>query len=116
MRNHFRKFLGKNFLNFSCVQPSSFIKASSLITCGSIISYNLIDNNNCLADNSLFSSSKVFSWGFNRYGQLGVGSEENESLPKNIEGLSNIKYISCGSEQSGNFFFHVLYNFFQHNI
>ena len=65
---------------------------------GGIISCNIYCND-ILADN-YFGSSKVFSWGFNRYGQLGIGSENNEEIPRYIEGLSGVKYISCGSEQT----------------
>jgi len=42
----------------------------------------------------------VYSWGFNRYGQLGVGSESNMLLPTAIPDLSNITMVSCGSEQT----------------
>lgn len=47
-----------------------------------------------------YAPGKVYSWGFNRYGQLGVGSENNENLPTEIDGLQNVVFVSCGAEQT----------------
>ena len=59
--------------------------------------YSFDGSNHCLAADI---SGKVYSWGFNRYGQLGVGSESNENLPTEIDGLKDVVFISCGAEQS----------------
>ena len=57
------------------------------------------NKNHCLAASI---AGKVYSWGFNRYGQLGVGSENNANLPTEVDGLDDmgVVFISCGSEQT----------------
>jgi alpha-tubulin suppressor-like RCC1 family protein len=59
------------------------------ISCGSMHSMALSENRN------------VFSWGYNKYGQLGIGSIDNSYRPKMIHlNNSSIIKISCGQKQS----------------
>lgn len=49
---------------------------------------------------ALDSDGNVWSWGFNKYGQLGHGDGENKALPEKIDSLSNIVRISAGNNYS----------------
>jgi hypothetical protein len=49
---------------------------------------------------ALDSDGNVWSWGFNKYGQLGHGDAENKALPEKIDSLSNIVRISAGNNYS----------------
>jgi len=73
-------------------------KTTALLSCGLLLGYT-VHQSLALAD-SPCQHGTVYSWGFNRYGQLGVGSESNALLPTAIPNLSNIIQISCGSEQT----------------
>jgi hypothetical protein len=46
----------------------------------------------------LTEAGEVYSWGQGKLGALGHGSENDEKLPKKIEGLKDIVKIECGSE------------------
>jgi len=80
-------------------------KTTALISCGVLFGWSvenyssssMFGSTHCLAE---YLAGKVYTWGFNRYGQLGVGSENDEGLPIELEALDNIVYISCGAEQS----------------
>merc|ERR1740123_374997 len=73
-------------------------KTSALISCGLVAGYTIQCNDTTNLHMCLASpiTGTVYSWGFNRYGQLGVGSENNENLPTKIDGLHNIVFVSCG--------------------
>eukprot|EP01084_Bolivina_argentea_P179286 309818_1 len=79
-------------------------QTSAFISCGLILGWSIENyfelccNWSCIA--SELSAGKVYAWGFNRYGQLGVGSENNENLPTAIDGLHDIIFVSCGAEQT----------------
>ncbi|CAM9181888.1 unnamed protein product [Choristocarpus tenellus] len=57
---------------------------------------------------ALTLSGRVFSWGFNRYGQCGVGSKENtisEPLPTKLDrisedGMGTVTHVVCGRHHS----------------
>ncbi|XP_039277120.1 probable E3 ubiquitin-protein ligase HERC4 isoform X2 [Nilaparvata lugens] len=56
-------------------------------------------------DNHSFALSKsgaVFGWGKNCFGQLGLNSDQNQSVPTNLKTLRSIrvKYIACGEDFS----------------
>jgi alpha-tubulin suppressor-like RCC1 family protein len=47
--------------------------------------------------------SQIYTWGFNQYGQLGLGDEENAGTPTMIDSLPDtleISDISCGIDQT----------------
>src|SRR5690349_17347399 len=54
----------------------------------------------CGRDHSLLLSEDglIYSFGFNQFGQLGLGNFDNQSTPQLIRSLENIriKNISCG--------------------
>lgn len=58
---------------------------------------------------------EVYSFGLNVQGQLGIGTEENESSPKVVEGLKGklITQVSCGFHHSGTIKTLVEIHFFQ---
>jgi alpha-tubulin suppressor-like RCC1 family protein len=58
------------------------------ISCGSLHSMALTEN------------GFVFAWGFNNYGQLGVGNTLNMSKPKLIEMNLSFKKVCCGQKHS----------------
>jgi alpha-tubulin suppressor-like RCC1 family protein len=43
---------------------------------------------------------KVWVFGYNRFGQLGLGDKRNRNTPVMIPNLENIVYVSCGSSHS----------------
>ena len=46
---------------------------------------------------SILESGEVYSWGWNSYGQLGLGNNNNQSEPQLISSLNNKAIrISCG--------------------
>lgn len=49
---------------------------------------------------ALDSDGNVWTWGFNKYGQLGHGDTENNALPEKVDSLSNIVRISAGNNYS----------------
>jgi alpha-tubulin suppressor-like RCC1 family protein len=49
----------------------------------------------CLHSMALTENGQVFNWGDNRFGQLGVGNNENSNTPKLIRIETPIKKISC---------------------
>eukprot|EP01083_Nonionella_stella_P095542 268247_1 len=46
------------------------------------------------------SCGRVYSWGWAKYGQLGLGTRTNQRYPVEIDGFSNIKQVSCGDRHS----------------
>ena len=51
----------------------------------------------------LTNSGEVYSWGWNNWGQIGIGSDENVvSVPQQLNGFNGekVKAISCGSYHS----------------
>ena len=50
----------------------------------------------------LTSSGECYAWGNNKYGQLGIGSDESQDTPQKIEEFSDktIVQISCGAYHS----------------
>ena len=53
--------------------------------------------NHCLV---LKKDGTVWSWGWNKYGQLGDGKTENRSRPAQIPGLTGVKAVACGANHS----------------
>eukprot|EP01124_Arcella_intermedia_P025572 TRINITY_DN4597_c0_g1_i1.p1 TRINITY_DN4597_c0_g1~~TRINITY_DN4597_c0_g1_i1.p1 ORF type:complete len:514 (-),score=118.61 TRINITY_DN4597_c0_g1_i1:43-1584(-) len=50
---------------------------------------------------ALCSDGSLYSWGWNAYGQLGIGNTQNQSLPKKVIGISErIREIRCGYSHS----------------
>jgi hypothetical protein len=49
---------------------------------------------------ALVETGRVYAWGFNQFGQLGNGNNENRNIPQliNENSLSNVKQISCGQK------------------
>jgi alpha-tubulin suppressor-like RCC1 family protein len=47
-------------------------------------------------------NGKIFSWGYNEYGQLGIGNLENQNTPQELILSKNMKIskIFCGSYQT----------------
>ena len=45
-------------------------------------------------------AGRVWSWGFNRDGQLGDGTTANRSTPVRVEGLSGVVDVSSGRQHS----------------
>ncbi len=48
----------------------------------------------------LNEKGKVFTWGDNTYGQLGLGSLDNEEAPTEISGLTDVVAVSAGAYHS----------------
>ena len=69
-----------------------------------------MNNNNFFHKKDNF---KVYSWGYNKYGQLGLGHNKNEIIPININELNNekIKRIFVGDYHNfclnGNFIYFI---------
>ena len=51
---------------------------------------------NCVI--ALDNNGNVWSWGYNRYGQLGLEDIESQAYAVKISSISNIKEISCGKD------------------
>ena len=49
---------------------------------------------------ALRSDGSVWAWGFNRYGQLGDGTNSDRSTPTRVVGLSNIVAVAAGERHS----------------
>eukprot|EP01084_Bolivina_argentea_P081969 148433_1 len=85
----------------SLFKLNRFGKTTTFISSGLLLGWTVQsyynNTNHCLASDI---TGKVYSWGFNRYGQLGVGSENNENLPTEVAGLHDIVFVSCGAEQT----------------
>jgi alpha-tubulin suppressor-like RCC1 family protein len=46
---------------------------------------------------ALTNYGEVYAWGFNLYGQIGIGSEKVQLIPKNVSGFNEkVVMISCG--------------------
>merc|ERR1711879_297586 len=41
---------------------------------------------------------EVYSFGYNSYGELGLGNNEDYNSPQLIKSLKNVEFIECGSE------------------
>ena len=42
----------------------------------------------------------VFTWGFSAFGQLGHGNTADQTVPKRVEGLTNVTDIAAGSSHN----------------
>jgi alpha-tubulin suppressor-like RCC1 family protein len=51
---------------------------------------------------ALSSNGKVYSWGYNEYGQLGIGQYSNQEIPQHVIQLNNISIVKivCGRYHS----------------
>lgn len=49
---------------------------------------------------ALASNGTVWAWGYNAYGQLGIGSTTNSSTPVQVSGLSNIVQVAAGNNHT----------------
>jgi alpha-tubulin suppressor-like RCC1 family protein len=47
---------------------------------------------------ALSSDGEVYTWGYGGEGALGHADYENQTIPKKVEGLSNITSIKCGGD------------------
>lgn len=49
-----------------------------------------------------YRSGAVFGWGKNLFGQLGINSEKNQALPKQLKSLRHlgVRHITCGDDFS----------------
>ena len=49
----------------------------------------------------LLEDGSIYSWGFNEKGQLGIGNNQNQSIPQKVKTtLSQIISITCGDDHS----------------
>ena len=48
----------------------------------------------------LTKTNKCYVWGQNQYGQLGLGHHDDESLPQELLGVSNVIFMSCGGHHT----------------
>jgi E3 ubiquitin-protein ligase HERC4 len=51
---------------------------------------------------SFFSDGALYAWGFNSYGQLGIGSQTGQEKPTLVSSLNGIPiaFIACGGNHS----------------
>ena len=49
---------------------------------------------------ALTEDGKIYSWGYNQYGQLGDGGDQDKNKPLEIKGLDNIEDIAAGNFHS----------------
>ncbi len=49
---------------------------------------------------ALMEDGRISAWGYNNYGQLGLGDTTNRSTPTLISGMSNIRQLSAGQSYS----------------
>ena len=78
--------LGKesSILEFTAIPQKLNIPPIRQISCG-------YDFTICLSE-----EGTVFSFGDNRYGQLGLGDIDEHRFPQKIESLENIDFVECG--------------------
>jgi alpha-tubulin suppressor-like RCC1 family protein len=80
--------LGDNTTNDSLAPVTSKTSSPTAITLG------LGANHSCAVLNN--ASGNVQCWGRNEYGQLGIGSQANSSVPQNVYGLTQATTASGG--------------------
>ena len=73
-----------SILEFTSIPQKLNIPTIKQISCG-------YDFSICLSENGI-----LYSFGDNRYGQLGNGKHENCNYPKQIESVSDIEFVECG--------------------
>ena len=66
-----------------------------------MIDYDFIKQISCgwYHDAILTKSGKIFFWGRNNFGQLGLGNNENQNTPQELN-LPNIASIHCGENHT----------------
>ena len=70
--------------NNYCIPQKVNLPSCKQVSCGYRFTICLSD------DNSLYS------FGFNNYGQLGIGNNDDFQLPQKVESLTNVEFIECG--------------------
>ncbi|MBS4032110.1 MAG: hypothetical protein KGZ63_11930 [Clostridiales bacterium] len=49
---------------------------------------------------ALMSDESIMAWGNNSYGQLGLGNTTNQTLPVNVEGVSDVKQVAASNNHT----------------
>ena len=81
--------LGTTAPNYSSPKQIGALSTWSQVSCG---------NNWTMA---LKTDGTLWSWGYNIYGQLGLGNSTYYSSPKQIGALTNWSKINCGASHAG---------------
>ena len=81
---------------FLLLYVAQFNKKSIYIICSNIsyflFHFYFLTNNNIIFI-SKKESNKIYSWGYNKFGQLGLGDKSNRNIPTNIKQLNNKNII-----------------------
>ena len=41
----------------------------------------------------MLEDGSVYAWGWNKYGQLGIGINDDQNIPRKLETLANVKHV-----------------------